>query len=102
MKALFPVLSIDIRLFAFIKTSKKRKMVYVTAEADYSNETYRRYIWVKLQSKLLKATTSEIKKSGRFVRHLVYHRVEESWYRELSQICYALADCAPKSGILCY
>ena len=26
---------------------------------------------------------------GRFVRHLVYHRVEESWYRELSQICHS-------------
>ena len=23
------------------------------------------------------------------VRHLVYHQVEESWYRELSQICYS-------------
>lgn len=42
LKTLFPVLSIDIRLLALIKTSKKRKMVYVTAdlEADYSNETY--------------------------------------------------------------
>ena len=25
---------------------------------------------------------------GRIVRHLVYPRVEESWYRELSQICH--------------
>ena len=25
---------------------------------------------------------------GRLVRHLVYHPVEESWYRELSQICH--------------
>ena len=24
---------------------------------------------------------------GRFVRHIVYHGVEESWSRELSQIC---------------
>ena len=24
---------------------------------------------------------------GRIVRHLVYPRVERSWYRELSQIC---------------
>ena len=24
---------------------------------------------------------------GRFVRHLVYHWIEESWYRELSQKC---------------
>ena len=27
--------------------------------------------------------------SGRFVRHLVYHRVEESWYWELNQLCYS-------------
>ena len=27
--------------------------------------------------------------SGRFARYLVYHGVEESWYRELSQICYS-------------
>ena len=26
---------------------------------------------------------------GRSVCHLVYHRVEESWYRELSQICHS-------------
>ena len=26
---------------------------------------------------------------GRFARHLVYHWVEKSWYRELSQICYS-------------
>ena len=26
---------------------------------------------------------------GLFVRHLVYHWVEESWYRELSQICHS-------------
>ena len=25
---------------------------------------------------------------GRFVHHLVYHWVEERWYRELSQICH--------------
>ena len=25
---------------------------------------------------------------GRFVRHLVYRRAEESWYQELSQICH--------------
>ena len=40
LKTFFPVLSIDIRLLAFTKTSKNRKMVYVTAGADYSNETY--------------------------------------------------------------
>ena len=27
--------------------------------------------------------------SGRVVRHLAYHRVEESWYRELNQICHS-------------
>ena len=26
---------------------------------------------------------------GRSVRHLVYNRVQESWYRELSQICHS-------------
>ena len=26
---------------------------------------------------------------GRFVRRLVYHRVEESWYWELGQICHS-------------
>ena len=27
-----------------------------------------------------------------FVRHLVYHRGEEDWYRELSQICYSARE----------
>ena len=27
--------------------------------------------------------------SARFVRHLVYHWVEESWYWELNQLCYS-------------
>ena len=26
---------------------------------------------------------------GRFVCHLVYYRIEESWYRDLSQICHS-------------
>ena len=29
--------------------------------------------------------TYEKQYGGRFVRHLAYHQVEESWYRELSQ-----------------
>ena len=33
--------------------------------------------------------TYEKQYGGRFVRHLVYHWVEESWYRELSQICHS-------------
>ena len=28
---------------------------------------------------------------GRFVCHLVYHQVEESWYRELSQMCHSVS-----------
>ena len=27
--------------------------------------------------------------SGRFVHHLVYHRIEVSWYRDLGQICHS-------------
>ena len=33
--------------------------------------------------------TYQVQYGGRLARHLVYHWVEESWYRELSQICYS-------------
>ena len=33
--------------------------------------------------------TYEKQYGGHFVCHLVYHWVEESWYRELSQICHS-------------
>ena len=32
--------------------------------------------------------TNEKQSGGRFVRHLVYHWIEKSWYRELSQFNY--------------
>ena len=50
---------------------------------------------------------------GRSVRHLVYNRVQESWYRELSQIChyftlydralflYAWKSCPDSRGSFC-
>ena len=33
--------------------------------------------------------TYQVQYGGRLARHLVYHRVEERWYRGLSQICYS-------------
>ena len=30
---------------------------------------------------------------GHFIRYVVYHQVEESWYRELSHICHSACAC---------
>ena len=35
---------------------------------------------------------------GRFVHHLVYHWVEESWYRELSQKCHSARTPRSNAG----
>ena len=45
-----------------------------------SHDCYR-----KKRSSFANGRTYEKQYGGRFVRHLAYHQVEESWYRELSQ-----------------
>ena len=38
---------------------------------------------------------------GRFVSNPVYHRIEESWYQELSQIHHSARVCVSLSLSLC-
>ena len=40
----------------------------------------------KSEEKRMFSQANKKQYGGRFVRHLVYHRIEESWYRKLSQI----------------
>ena len=69
--------------YAYVVALTSENGVEISTSISTSPLTNHRSLWPELMR------TYQKQYGGRNVRHLVYNRVEESWYRELSQICHS-------------
>ena len=69
--------------YAYVVALTSENGVEISTSISTRPLTNHRSLWPELMR------TYQKQYGGRNVRHLVYNRVQESWYRELSQICHS-------------